>query len=383
MSDANTQTETRPHVQAASSRSGTSLSAEAMQWVESIARLTQPQIVHWCTGSKRLRELMIRDGSLLPLNEQTHPGSFCARSDVNDVARVEGRTFICSRNESDAGPSNNWSDPVYMREFLSRLFDGCMRGRVMYVIPYLLGPPGSPLAQVGIEVTDSPYVVASMCVMTRVGRDAIDEFSRQSSFVRGLHSTGNLDPEQRYICHFPDENLIMSFSSNYGGNALLAKKCHALRLASVSARREGWLAEHMMVLGVTSPDGVTTYIAGAFPSSCGKTNLAMLVPPEADQQAGWKIETLGDDIAWLHSGPDGKLYAINPEAGFFGVAPGTSRATNPNALAALREDVLFTNVAVRQDGTVWWEGLDGEVPAACTDWTGQPWTPDSGRPAAH
>jgi phosphoenolpyruvate carboxykinase (GTP) len=358
-----------------------------MQWVDAVAQLTQPQIVHWCTGSEdetaRLRELMLRDGSLQRLDEQTHPNSFLARSDVNDVARVEGRTFICSRQESDAGPSNHWSDPVYMREFLGGLFNGCMRSRVMYVIPYLLGPPGSPLARVGVQITDSPYVVANMCIMTRVGCDAIDEFNRQSSFVRGLHSTGNLDPEQRYICHFPDEDLIMSFSSNYGGNALLAKKCHALRLASIAARREGWLAEHMMVLGITSPDGVTTYVAGAFPSSCGKTNLAMLVPPDADLRAGWKIETLGDDIAWLRFGDDGRLYAINPEAGFFGVAPGTSRATNPNAIDMLRGNVLFTNVALRENRTVWWEGLDGMPPVTCTDWTGQAWTPDSGRPAAH
>jgi len=366
---------------------GQSLSAQAMQWVDAVAQLTEPQIVHWCTGAAdetaRLRELMLRDGSLQRLNEQAHPNSFLARSDVNDVARVEDRTFICSRQESDAGPSNNWSDPVYMQEFLGRLFNGCMRGRVMYVIPYLLGPPGSPLAQVGIQITDSPYVVANMCIMTRVGGEAIDEFNRQSRFVRGLHSTGNLDPEQRYICHFPDEDLIMSFSSNYGGNALLAKKCHALRLASVAARREGWLAEHMMVLGVTSPDGLTTYIAGAFPSSCGKTNLAMLVPPDADLKAGWKIETLGDDIAWLRFGEDGRLYAINPEAGFFGVAPGTSHASNPNAIATLRENVLFTNVAQRGNGTVWWEGLDGPPPTVCTDWTGHTWTPDCGRPAAH
>ena len=364
-----------------------SASAQAMQWVDAVAQLTQPQIVHWCTGSDdetaRLRELMLRDGTLQRLNDQAHPNSFLARSDVNDVARVEGRTFICSRQESDAGPSNNWSDPVYMQEFLGKLFAGCMQGRVMYVIPYLLGPPGSPLAQVGIQITDSPYVVANMCIMTRVGGEAIDEFNRQTSFVRGMHSTGNLDPEQRYICHFPDEKLIMSFSSNYGGNALLAKKCHALRLASVAARREGWLAEHMMVLGVTSPDGLTTYIAGAFPSSCGKTNLAMLVPPDADLQAGWKVETLGDDIAWLRFGEDGQLYAINPEAGFFGVAPGTSRATNPNALETLRENVLFTNVALRENGTVWWEGLDGQPPAACTDWTGQAWSPHCSRPAAH
>jgi phosphoenolpyruvate carboxykinase (GTP) len=363
------------------------LNRDVVEWVDTVARLTKPDIVHWCTGSdeeySKLCELMTRDGSLLPLDEDRHPNSFYARSNPNDVARVEDRTFICSRNESDAGPSNNWMDPVYMREQMDRLFDGCMQGKVMYVIPYLMGPPGSNLAQVGVMVTDSPFVVANMRIMTRMGSVALDEFRHHTKFVKGMHSVGTLDPEQRYICHFPEDQLIMSFSSNYGGNALLGKKCHALRLASVAARNEGWLAEHMMILGVTSPDGVTTYIAGAFPSACGKTNLSMLVPPDPDLASGWKVETIGDDIAWLKFGEDGRLYAINPEAGFFGVAPGTSTETNPNAMRTLHSNALFTNVALTDDRSVWWEGMDGDPPDTCTDWTGQPWTPQSSTPAAH
>jgi phosphoenolpyruvate carboxykinase (GTP) len=358
-----------------------------MQWVDEISRLTRPQIVHWCTGteeeSARLNELLVRDGTFTRLNENAHPNSYYARSDVGDVARTEERTLICSALESDAGPANHWMDPVYMKDFMSKFFDGCMRGRVMYVVPYLLGPPGSPLAQVGVQLTDSPYVVANMHIMTRMGSAALAEFAYHSRFVKGIHSTGDLDPEQRYICHFPDDNLVMSYSSNFGGNALLSKKCHALRLASVMARREGWLAEHMLVLGVTSPDGVKTYIAGAFPSSCGKTNLAMLVPPEADLAAGWRIETIGDDIAWLRFGEDGRLYAINPEAGFFGVAPGTSSATNPNAMQTLASNAIYTNVALRDDRTIWWEGLDGQPPQSCTDWTGHDWRPEKRTPAAH
>lgn len=358
-----------------------------VEWVDTVARLTRPEIVHWCTGSEeeaeRFNELMLREGTLQRLDSLQHPNSFYARSEVNDVARVEDRTFICSQSENDAGPSNNWMDPVHMRDVMARLFNGCMQGRVMYVVPYLLGPPGSPMARVGVEVTDSPYVVANLRIMTRVGRVALEHFADQTSFVKGIHSVGNLDPEQRYICHFPDEDLVLSFNSNYGGNALLPKKCHALRLASVQARREGWLAEHMLILCVTSPDGVRTFIAGAFPSSCGKTNLAMLLPPEADLKAGWKIEVVGDDIAWMHFGEDGRLWAVNPEAGFFGVAPGTSHQTNPNAMATLSSNALFTNVAFTENRSVWWEGLDGEPPQSCIDWTGQHWTPGCGRPAAH
>jgi phosphoenolpyruvate carboxykinase (GTP) len=373
------------HSQSSDQASG--LNRKLMEWVDEIAQLTQPDIVHWCTGSDeeiaKLQDLMVRQGTLLPLDPKKYPGSFYARSDVNDVARVEDRTFICSASESDAGPSNNWSDPVYMREQMDGLFAGSMQGRVMYVMPYLMGPPGSDLSQVGVQITDSPYVVANMRIMTRIGTVALAEFDRHVRFVRGLHSTGTLDPEQRFICHFPEDQLIMSFSSNYGGNALLGKKCHALRLASATARQEGWMAEHMLILGITSPDGAKTYIAGAFPSACGKTNLAMLVPPDADLAAGWKVETIGDDIAWLRFGEDGRLYAINPEAGFFGVAPGTSMETNPNAMRTLGANTIFTNVAFCDDRTVWWEGMDGDVPNSCTDWTGKQWTPQSNTPAAH
>ena len=280
-------------------------------WIDEVARQTQPESVHWCNGSQQeidgLNDMMVADGTLTRLDSQKHPNSFYARSNVNDVARVEGRTYICCTDEDDAGPTNNWMAPKQMHEIMDELFTGCMHGRVMYVIPYLMGPPGSPMAKVGIEVTDSPYVVANMRIMTRMGQIALDELGDKGDFVKGLHSTGNLDPEQRYISHFPDENLIMSFSSNYGGNALLGKKCFALRLASVLARREGWMAEHMLILGITDPEGNKTFIAAAFPSACGKTNLAMLVPPEHHRQSGWKIETIGDDIAWLKFGDDGRL----------------------------------------------------------------------------
>ncbi len=356
------------------------------QWVEQVAAQTTPDNIHWCDGTdeeiSRLNEMMVEAGMLVALDEQKHPGSFYARSDVNDVARVEDRTFICAATEEEAGPTNNWMAPADMHTLVDPLFDGCMAGRTMYVIPYLMGPPGSPMSKVGIEVTDSPYVVANMRIMTRMGQVAIDELGEDGTFVKGLHSTGNLDPEKRYICHFPDENLIMSFSSNYGGNALLGKKCFALRLASVLARREGWLAEHMLILGLTDPQGKKSYVAAAFPSACGKTNLAMLVPPETFVEAGWSVETIGDDIAWLKFGEDGRLYAINPEYGFFGVAPGTSDETNPNALASCRANTLFTNVALLPDNTIWWEGLS-DPPAQATDWKGNPWTPESDVPAAH
>ncbi|MED5400425.1 MAG: phosphoenolpyruvate carboxykinase (GTP) [Planctomycetota bacterium] len=356
------------------------------QWVEQVAAQTTPDNIHWCDGTdeeiSRLNEMMVEAGMLVALDEQKHPGSFYARSDVNDVARVEDRTFICAATEEEAGPTNNWMAPADMHTLVDPLFDGCMAGRTMYVIPYLMGPPGSPMSKVGIEVTDSPYVVANMRIMTRMGQVAIDELGEDGTFVKGLHSTGNLDPEKRYICHFPDENLIMSFSSNYGGNALLGKKCFALRLASVLARREGWLAEHMLILGLTDPQGKKSYVAAAFPSACGKTNLALLVPPETFVEAGWSVETIGDDIAWLKFGEDGRLYAINPEYGFFGVAPGTSDETNPNALASCRANTLFTNVALLPDNTIWWEGLS-DPPAQATDWKGNPWTPESDVPAAH
>ncbi|MDB4786665.1 MAG: phosphoenolpyruvate carboxykinase (GTP) [Planctomycetaceae bacterium] len=356
-------------------------------WVQEVAQITTPDSIHWCDGSESeintLYELMVSDGTLTMLDGNKHPNSYLARSDINDVARVEGRTFICSGKKEDAGPTNNWMAPAEMHAVIDPLFEECMQGRVMYVIPYLMGPAGSAMSKVGIEITDSPYVVANMRIMTRMGQIALDELGEDGEFVKGLHSTGQLDPEQRYISHFPDENLIMSFSSNYGGNALLGKKCFALRLASVLGKREGWMAEHMLILGITSPEGKKSHICAAFPSACGKTNLAMLVPPQEFLDAGWKVETVGDDIAWLKFGPDGRLYAINPEFGFFGVAPGTSMETNPNALLSCRSNTLFTNVALCPDNTIWWEGLTEEPPASAIDWKGNPWTPESGDKAAH
>ena len=363
------------------------MNQELIAWVETVARLTQPQIVHWCTGTdeeaERIFELMLRDGSVEKLDALIHPNSYYVRSDVEDVERSADRTFICSLSEDDAGPSNNWMDPVWMRDQMAQLFNGCMEGRVMYVVPYLLGPPGSPAARVGVQVTDSPYVVANLRLVNRIGRVALEHFGNQTGFVKGIHSVATLDPEQRYISHFPEENLIVSVNTNYGSDAMLPKKCHALRLASVQARQEGWLAEHMMIVCVTSPDGVRTFVAGAFPASCGKTNLAMLLPPDADLEAGWKVEVVGDDIAWMHFGDDGRLYAVNPEAGFFGVATGTSSASNPTGMETLRSNAIFTNVAMTEERSVWWEGLDGDAPEFCADWTGRRWEPECGRPAAH
>jgi phosphoenolpyruvate carboxykinase (GTP) len=356
-------------------------------WVQEVTQITTPDSIHWCDGSESeintLYELMVSDGTLTKLDDHKHPDSYLARSDINDVARVEGRTFICFAQKEDAGPTNNWMEPTEMHAVIDPLFEECMQGRVMYVIPYLMGPAGSAMSKVGIEITDSPYVVANMRIMTRMGQIALDELGEDGEFVKGLHSTGQLDPDQRYISHFPDENLIMSFSSNYGGNALLGKKCFALRLASVLGKREGWMAEHMLILGITSPEGKKSHICAAFPSACGKTNLAMLVPPQEFLDAGWKVETVGDDIAWLKFGPDGRLYAINPEYGFFGVAPGTSMETNPNALLSCRANTLFTNVALCPDNTVWWEGLTEAPPDSAIDWKGNPWTPESGDKAAH
>jgi phosphoenolpyruvate carboxykinase (GTP) len=354
-------------------------------WVAEVAALTRPDAVHWCDGSDAehaaLLEAMLADGTLQRLNPETNPGSYLHRSDPDDVARVEHLTFVCTTDKEDAGPNNHWMAPDEAHEKMDALFDGCMRGRTMYVIPYCMGPIDSPLSRCGVEITDSPYVVANMRLMTRMGAPALARIEREGSFVKGLHSIGELDPERRFIMHFPEELTIKSYGSGYGGNALLGKKCHALRIASHQARTEGWLAEHMLIVGVENPQGEIHYIAAAFPSACGKTNLAMLIPPEGYRRDGWKVWTVGDDICWMRPGADGRLHAINPEAGFFGVAPGTSAKSNPNALATLSHDAIFTNVGLTADNRPWWEGLDdGSTPA--TDWRGDPYDKDK-RPAAH
>ena len=359
---------------------------EALQrWVDDVARLTRPDAVHWCDGSDAESAALIAkmeaDGTLIRLNETTNPGSWLHRSHPDDVARVEHLTFVCTTEAEDAGPNNHWMAPAEAHAKIDALFDGCMRGRTLYVIPYCMGPIDSPLSRCGVEITDSPYVVANMRLMTRMGAEALARIEREGTFVKGLHSIGELDPDRRFIMHFPEELTIKSYGSGYGGNALLGKKCHALRIASHQARSEGWLAEHMLILGVENPQGETHYIAAAFPSACGKTNLAMLIPPEGYRRDGWKVWTIGDDICWMRPGPDGRLYAINPEAGFFGVAPGTSAKSNPNALASIQSNTIFTNVGVTADGQPWWEGLDnGQVPA--TDWQGHAYDP-AVRPAAH
>ncbi len=352
-------------------------------WVNEVAALTRPARIHWCDGSEAeyqaLVSQMLADGSLLELNQQTHPGCYLHRSHPTDVARVEHLTLVCHARREDAGSNNHWMDPVEAHTKIDALFDGCMRGRTMYVVPYCMGPIDSPLARCGVEITDSPYVVANMKIMTRMGAAALERIEHERQFVKGLHSVGELDPERRFIMHFPEELTIKSYGSGYGGNALLGKKCHALRIASHQARSEGWLAEHMLIVGISNPAGQTHYVAAAFPSACGKTNLAMLIPPEGYRQAGWKVWTVGDDICWMRPGEDGRLYAINPEAGFFGVAPGTSDSTNPNALQSISHDTIFTNVAVTADNQPWWEGLPG---TPVTDWQGRPYDPANG-PAAH
>jgi phosphoenolpyruvate carboxykinase (GTP) len=352
-------------------------------WVEKSAELCKPDQVFWCSGSEAekqfLTDLAVRQGTLSPLDQKKWPGCYHHRSNPNDVARVEQFTFICTSLQEEAGPTNNWAPPAEMYDKLYRLADGAMRGRTMYVVPYLMGPPGSPLTKVGVELTDSVYVVLSMRVMARVGAVAYEHLGQSNDFNRGLHSMLDIKPERRFIAHFPQDNAIISLGSNYGGNVLLGKKCLALRIGSYLGRREGWMAEHMLILGVEDPQGEKTYIAAAFPSACGKTNFAMLIPPKHFD--GWKVWTVGDDIAWMKPGVDGRLFAINPEAGYFGVVPGTNFKSNPNAMLSMQKDTIFTNVGVTAGGDIWWEGKDEEPPAGLVDWQGRPWT--KGEKAAH
>jgi phosphoenolpyruvate carboxykinase (GTP) len=355
------------------------------QWVDEVARTTRPDSIHWCDGSEaerqHLTEQLVNAGEFTKLNEKVHPNSYLYRSDPSDVARTESLTYIVTEKPEDVGPTNNWMSREDAKSRVWKLFDGCMKGRTMYVIPYLMGPADSPYSKVGVEITDSAYVVLNMRIMTRIGAQVQERLNSSSDWVPGIHSIGDLSPERRFIMHFPDTRTIWSIGSGYGGNALLGKKCYALRIASTMARDQGWLAEHMLILELQAPDGSTCYVCGAFPSACGKTNLAMLKSPFEDQ--GWKVRTVGEDIAWLNVGPDGRLWAINPENGYFGVAPGTNSKTNPNAMAAVMHDSIFTNVALRDDGTVWWEGIDGDAPSHAIDWLGKDWTPTSETAAAH
>lgn len=355
------------------------------EWIAEQIALCAPDRVVWCDGSleerQRFYDQAVADGLLIRLNQEKLPGCYYHRSNPNDVARVEQCTYICTHHKEEAGPTNNWASPEGMYQRLQELCAGSMRGRTLYVVPYLMGPPGSPMQKIGIELTDSLYVVLNMRIMTRMGAVAWEQLADSSDFNRGLHCLLDLNPERRLICHFPQDNTIISVGSGYGGNVLLGKKCLALRIGSYLGRDEGWLAEHMLILGVEDPSGRKSFVAAAFPSACGKTNFAMMVPP--DRFAGWKIWTVGDDIAWMQCGPDGRLWAINPEAGYFGVAPGTNGRTNANAIKTISRDTIFTNVALRPDNTVWWEGHDDPPPAECLDWRGNPWTPASQQPAAH
>ena len=356
-----------------------------LTWLEEMKALTKPDKVVWIDGSQEqldaLRKEATSTGEMLELNQEKLPGCYYHRTAENDVARVEDRTFSCTKKKEDAGVINNWMDPAEAYDKLGKLFDGSMKGRTMYVVPFIMGPKGSPFSKVGIELTDSIYVVLNMDIMTRAGQDALDELGDSADFTKCLHSKKDIDKDNRYIVHFPEDNTIWSVNSGYGGNVLLGKKCLALRIASYLGKQEGWMAEHMLILGLENPKGEVKYIAAAFPSACGKTNLAMLIPPEILKN--YKVWTVGDDIAWLRIGKDGRLWAVNPEAGFFGVAPGTSNKTNPNALATCQSNTIFTNVALKDDGTVWWEGMDGDVPETLTDWLGNPWTKDCGRKAAN
>jgi phosphoenolpyruvate carboxykinase (GTP) len=362
-----------------------SVPAAVKQWVDDVSRLTRPDAIAYCDGSPAEQQRLIREclasGELLELNQDRLPGCYLHRSAPHDVARTEHLTFVCTETADDAGPNNNWMAPAAAKAKLTPLFDGAMAGRTMFVVPFLMGPPGSRFTKVGVEITDSRYVVLNMRTMTRMGRVAFDHLGEDGEFTRCLHSLGDLSPSRRFIVHFPQENAVWSIGSGYGGNALLGKKCMALRLASWVGRQEGWLAEHMLILGLKSPDGRMHYITGAFPSACGKTNMAMLVPPPS--MPGWEAWTVGDDIAWLRPGADGRLWAVNPEAGFFGVVPGTSRQTNPNAFEMIQRNTIYTNVAVRPDGTPWWEGHDDPPPAQAMDWQGRRWVPGSGEKAAH